>query len=306
MNKQPQRLKDKSQGGPHLNQNAADGPSIFQCLYFLSYISNNPDICLASSRIPSEQIVIPDSHSAEDEILHGPSSNVSFLQQAIPKADPETDAKQFAEEKVIPDLLGFSALKSPNPAYDTDLDSPPDHLIPAILRSFYDFIHPVFPILHWPSFITMYNLFRQPLMASEHRSNRTRDDIVFHATLNMVLALGCQRSRQIPPSQRIQFANSFYKHSHRLVSIETLDFSSLEIVQLLLLRGIYLHYTTYADRCWNTIGVALRVAQSLGLHVEQTASPRNQLKREMRRRVWHTCITLDRYFPSHLETFKIR
>lgn len=205
----------------------------------------------------------------------------------------------------MPDLLGFSVLKSPHPAYDMDLD-PPDHLVPSILRSFLDFIHPVFPILHWPSFITMYNHLRLPSRASGHDVNQTRDGVVFHAILNMVLALGCQRSKDIPPSQRIQYANCFYQKSQRLVSVETLDFSSLEIVQLLLLRGIYLHYTTYADRCWNTIGVALRVAQSLGLHVEQTGSSRNQLKREMRRRVWHTCITLDRYFSSHSETFKIR
>lgn len=241
--------------------------------------------------------MIPDSHGVGEETLHGPSSNISFLQQVLQKGNPQADVKQSAQEPA--DLLGFTIVKSPNFADDMDLDSPPEHLLPSTLHSFFDFIHPVFPILHWPSFITMYNHLRLPNGASDHTANQTRDNVVFHAILNMVLALGCQRSKDISPAQRIQFANFFYKNSQRLVSVETLDFSSLEIVQLLLLRGIYLHYTTYADRCWNTIGVALRVAQSLGLHVEQTASSRNQLKREMRRRVWHTCITLDRYFPSH-------
>jgi hypothetical protein len=239
-----------------------------------------------------------DSHGAEGEILHGPSSNISFLHEAIQNVIPQTDAKQPTRERTVPDLLGFTIVKSTSLAHDVDFVSPRDHLVPAILRSFFEFIHPVFPLLHWPSFTTMYNRLRRPNMATEHGSNRTRDDTVFHAILNMVLALGCQRSKDISPCQRNQFANSFYEQSHRLISIETLDFSSLEIVQLLLLRGIYLHYTTYADRCWNMIGVSLRVAQSLGLHLEQTDSSRSQLNREMRRRVWHTCITLDWYSTS--------
>jgi hypothetical protein len=255
-------------------------------------------MCVASRNVPSGQIAMSDSHGAEGEILHGPSSNISFLHEAIQNVNPQTDAKQPTRERTVPDLLGFTIVKSTSLAHDVDFVSPPDHLVPAILRSFFEFIHPVFPLLHWPSFTTMYNRLRRPNMATEHGSNRTRDDTVFHAILNMVLALGCQRSKDISPCQRNQFANSFYEQSHRLISIETLDFSSLEIVQLLLLRGIYLHYTTYADRCWNMIGVSLRVAQSLGLHLEQTDSSRSQLNREMRRRVWHTCITLDWYSTS--------
>ncbi|KAH8203214.1 hypothetical protein TruAng_002619 [Truncatella angustata] len=110
----------------------------------------------------------------------------------------------------------------------------------------------------------------------------------------MVLALGCQYIEHIPATQRSQFADSFYRRSQQLISVETLDFSSLQIVQLLLLRGLYLHYTNYADRCWNIIGVALRVAQGLGLHLEEAVAPKNQLNREMRRRVWHNCVALDR------------
>lgn len=206
----------------------------------------------------------------------------------------------------MPDLLGFTVVQSPSLAHDVDPISLPDrHFTDALFSCFWDFIHPVFPILHRPSFVTAYEYLWQQVIPAAYHYKKTNDDIVFHATLNMVLALGCQRSDQIPSAQRNQFADSFYRRSHRLISIETLDFSSLQIVQLLLLRAIYLHYTTYADRCWNMVGVAMRVAQGLGLHLEQTVSSKNQLKREMRRRVWHNCVTLDRYLPWHLWTFII-
>ncbi|KAF5681232.1 hypothetical protein FHETE_21 [Fusarium heterosporum] len=140
----------------------------------------------------------------------------------------------------------------------------------------------------------MYDKLWQQSISPACSYKQTNDEVVFHATLNMVFALGCQRSEHISSAERIRFADSFYKRSQQLISIETLDFSSLQIVQLLLLRAIYLHYTKYADRCWNMVGVAVRVAQGLGLHLEQSSSSSNQLKREMRRRVWHNCIALDR------------
>ncbi|KAI3573491.1 fungal-specific transcription factor domain-containing protein [Fusarium oxysporum f. sp. albedinis] len=251
--------------------------------------------------VPSEQGVMHQSHDAEEDIVYGPSSNISFLQEVIQLQDPEMDTAQPSQsttcpkERTIPDLLGFTVVQSPSLAHSVDPVSLPERqFADALFRCFWDFIHPVFPILHRPSYATMYDHLWQQVMPSAYHYKQTNDDVVFHATLNMVLALGCQRSEQIPSAQRNQFADSFYRRSHRLISIETLDFSSLQIVQLLLLRAIYLHYTTYADRCWNMVGVALRVAQGLGLHLEQTAPSKNQLKREMRRRVWHNCVALDR------------
>ncbi|OBS20254.1 hypothetical protein FPOA_06639 [Fusarium poae] len=242
----------------------------------------------------SEQPEVSHAHRKEEETFHGPSSNISFLQQTIQRANPDLVEKPCAQEGTKSDLLGFEVVRPPDSAHNVGPHSPPDHLVPTLLRTFYDSIHPVFPLLHWSSFTTMYNSIGRPNMTLDDCHYQARDDLVFHAILNMVLALGCQRSKDALLSQRKQYADSFYRRSQRLVSIETLDFASLEIVQLLLLRGIYLHYTSYANRCWNMVGVALRVAQSLGLNFEHAASSKSQLEREMRRRVWHNCIALDR------------
>jgi len=68
--------------------------------------------------------------------------------------------------------------------------------------------------------------------------DRVFEDVVFHATLNMVLALGCRINKSLSLAQRQYQANEFYRRSQKLVSIETLDTFPLSVVQLLLLRSL--------------------------------------------------------------------
>ncbi|KXH56079.1 hypothetical protein CSAL01_07445 [Colletotrichum salicis] len=257
-----------------------------------------------SSTTNAVQSASPSSRNEGDgDAIYGPSSNSSFLRLVTQAAGPRSLTTKPPEEpaglepeEVIPTVLGFAITTQPK-SPDTLPDPvmlPERWLADSLLRSFWDFVHPVFPILHRPSFTASYEAVWQP---SQNRPpNRDYKDIVFHATLSIVLALGCQRTDQVSVSEQVRLANRFYKQSVKLVSVDTLDHSSLQLVQLFLLRGVYLHYTQYADRCWNTVGVALRVAQGLGLHSrgDGPASSESQLKREMRRRVWHCCLTLDR------------
>ena len=119
---------------------------------------------------------------------------------------------------------------------------------------------------------------------------------MLHATLNTLLAIGCQYSNTFAPPQSFPMADIFYQRSKKLIPFDELDTSSLSIVQLLLLTGMYLQSTRYLDRCWNTIGLALRIAQGLGLHIDKrTSAIESQKQREMRRRVWYICVMMDRY-----------
>jgi hypothetical protein len=76
----------------------------------------------------------------------------------------------------------------------------------------------------------------------------------------------------------------------------------LELVQLLLLMGFYLQSTEKFSKCWNISGLAIRTAQDMGLHLNAEEALRRgfldaepvQLDLEMRRRVWHGCVLLDR------------
>ncbi|KAK6068255.1 transcriptional regulatory protein [Seiridium cupressi] len=163
-----------------------------------------------------------------------------------------------------------------------------------LLAWYWDFIHPLIPVLHRPGFMVRYDQLWQPRTVST--SSGAADDIIFHATLNMVLALGCQRNEHFEPAERANLSYEFYKRSVKIVSVDTLDESSLSVVQLLMLRSLYLLYSPYADRCWNMTAVTIRIAQAIGLEsLNYHSSSPDQLMREMRRRVWYSCIVLDRY-----------
>lgn len=60
--------------------------------------------------------------------------------------------------------------------------------------------------------------------------------------------------------------------------------------------------TNICDRCWNVLGLAIRMGQSIGLHVE--SSPRCDSKwtvdSENRRRTWYSMYVLDRLLALQL------
>ncbi|KAF4828207.1 Sorbicillinoid biosynthetic cluster transcription factor sor3 [Colletotrichum tropicale] len=147
------------------------------------------------------------------------------------------------ETESTPNVLGFSTVqpKSADPLPEPVM-LPERWLADSLMESFWEFVHPVFPILHKPSFIASYEALWKPTKGQNHK--RDFKDVVFHSTLSIVLALGSQRTDQVSVAEQASLADKFYKQSVKLISVDTLDHSSLQVVQLLLLRGVYLHYTS--------------------------------------------------------------
>jgi hypothetical protein len=221
--------------------------------------------------------------------VYGTSSNSSFVQQVA-----SVVGSGYEHVDHTGTGIGCSISRHSTTDYNVkDLVLPPRQLTDSLLQCYWELFHPVYPVLHHPTFHGVYGQLWQPIEVSSLATHNKTQDVVFHSTLNIVLALGCQRNEALAETEREDLASEFYRRSVRLVSIDALDTSSLQIVQLLLLRGFYLLSTPYADRCWSTVGVALRVAQAVGLQSARTAAASNQLNREMRRRVWHNCVLLD-------------
>ncbi|KAJ0379584.1 hypothetical protein COL26b_002092 [Colletotrichum chrysophilum] len=192
------------------------------------------------------------SHN-EDETIYGPSSNISFLRQVTLAADAQKPYDSGPdgpgnETESTPNVLGFSTVqpKSPDPLPEPVM-LPERWLADSLMESFWEFVHPVFPILHKPSFIASYKALWKPTKDRNHK--RDFKDVVFHSTLSIVLALGSQRTDQVSVAEQANLTDKFYKQSVKLISVDTLDHSSLQVVQLLLLRGVYLHYTSANAEC---------------------------------------------------------
>ncbi|KFG78220.1 putative transcriptional regulatory protein [Metarhizium anisopliae] len=158
------------------------------------------------------------------------------------------------------------------------------------------FVYPLFPILHLPSFRASYMCLWEPERPGPWETLTM--EATFYATLNIVFALGCINNSNVEPHLKLRTAESFYRRARTLMPLDALDSPSLEVVQYLLLTTHYLSFTKYSHRCGNTLAVAIRVSQTLGLHVDKESSSKSQLRREMSRRVWHLCITMERLLSS--------
>ncbi|KAL1953765.1 hypothetical protein VTO42DRAFT_2296 [Malbranchea cinnamomea] len=235
--------------------------------------------------------------SEHDQSLYGGSSTIAFVRSFASSPDHHGPAHRSPVPR-----RGLSAQQVTSesaPIRGVDLTSvvyPPRWLADDYLRCFWEFMHPLFPVLHKTSFMKQYE---EIWSSNDPRERRTEhcsmDEVIFSSIINILFALGCKFSGHIPASERASIADDFYQRSRKIFVYDPLDSGSVQQVQFLLLNGVYLQSTRYANRCWNAVGLAIRVAQSLGMHLDQPDERQeSQVDREMRRRIWHTCVILDK------------
>lgn len=159
------------------------------------------------------------------------------------------------------------------------------------IRCYWEFVHPLWPLIHKTTFMEQY----ERMWASENDFHQSEfEETLFISALNLVFAIGCKFSPTVPQEHRKSMAEEFYQRSRKMFCYDMLDAASLSMLQLLLLTVIYLQSTHYASRTWNSLGLAIRAAQSLGIFVESPDRNQSQLQLEMHRRIWHVCVALDR------------
>ncbi|KAG2412987.1 hypothetical protein HFD88_010546 [Aspergillus terreus] len=110
----------------------------------------------------------------------------------------------------------------------------------------------------------------------------------------MIFALGCHFA-DIPDHEREAVAHTFFVRAKKFIGLDMLDIRTVGTVQTLLLTVLFLQSTPYPHRCWQSIGVACRLAQGLGLHEAQPDESQHPLEREIHRRTWHGCVMMDTF-----------
>ena len=119
------------------------------------------------------------------------------------------------------------------------------------------------------------------------------DERSFMCLINVIFALSSQIDGSTPIEERQSCARVFYLRARELLDIE--ETGSVRSVQSLLLLGQYYQSTSEPHGCWMFTGIAIRTAQSLGLHLAETSENATDIRaRELFRKVWHGCILMDR------------
>jgi hypothetical protein len=232
----------------------------------------------------------------DDVALYGDSSTIAFARQVASGGESHRPSdRNMRPSMYITPPSGTSDKTSrlePLPPPESDTDNfvlPFRRNADNYLRCFWNFVHPLFPVLHKPSFTARY----ESLWESQSPVDESDENVTFIPTLNLAFALGCQFSDLVPAEKKVKAAAAFYGRSRSLLLYDILGSMQVTVVQWLLLSAIYLQSTSLATTCWTSVGLAIRLAQNLGLHLEPSVVE-CQVDREMRRRVWHTCVVLDR------------
>ncbi|KAJ0139540.1 hypothetical protein HZ326_17533 [Fusarium oxysporum f. sp. albedinis] len=181
-------------------------------------------------------------------------------------------------------------------------------------------VHTIYPFLDWVAVQRRYERIWSPSSISSKRGSSRNgqprhrlvepqsepnfEDIesrkLFYCTLNTIFALGCQSDPYADPEEQALTSEMFWQRAKQLLELDFDVFNegSVELVQCLLLMSLYLQSTGLSGVCWNVVSVAVRTAQTLGLHRSSptaNAPDRTREDPELRRTIWAGCVLLDRY-----------
>ena len=187
-----------------------------------------------------------------------------------------------------------------------------------LIRLYFSRVHRMYPILHKPTFVKQYRQLWEPAGESPKPSPTNAQppnqsscsglckqkslDKTFPAMVNAVFALASLFGSSTA-KQNSARAGSFFAMAQQVDLLDIIDDEvGIELVQLLLLMGFYLQSTERFSKCWNITGLAIRMAQNMGLQLNPHEARRKglltscptQLESEMRVRVWYGCVLLDR------------
>lgn len=257
----------------------------------------------------------------------GPSSTMSFLHKArcainkrcrMRGQGTESDMCKACQDETSSAPSVFSTLPTCSPGSGSDntvfgMTVPPRAEADSLIESYWHWTHSLYPLVHRPSFERIYHTIWYPRTepqdyvpgTSLSRSGGiygTVSDRLFYCMLNALFALGALFNPRIEQKNRDHISRSFFDRAKKLLDLDLLAAGNLPLVQTLLVMGQYLQSTGLSSSCWNVIGLAVRVAQCIGLHHDPMACDQgccpfqalDQVETEMRRRAWAGCVTLDR------------
>ncbi|KAJ5614870.1 hypothetical protein N7528_008524 [Penicillium herquei] len=223
----------------------------------------------------------------------GSSSAAGFMRQiktAIDKRVSSPDQQISAQDPAARStLLPASDDRIPaRTVHHQDYILPPRRTADRLMSVYWDYVFPLYPFVDSASMRSEYQKVwnGETLQVDEH---------MVMCTFNVIFALASQLSDFIPPEDRETSADVFFSRAKDLFQFNLWDTGSAGLIQCLLLMAQYLQSTDSAHQCWIVTGLAIRNAQSLGLHLPQTTDNLGSFhKQQIARKLWHGCVLMDR------------
>jgi hypothetical protein len=158
----------------------------------------------------------------------------------------------------------------------------------SLMQVYWDYVFPLYPFL-------IPDEMKKEYEKIWSGNGLEYDENMLMCTLNVIFALASQLADFVPPTERETSADVFFSRAKGLFQFNLWDTGSTGLIQCLLLMAQYLQSTDSAHQCWIVTGLAIRNAQSLGLHLPQTINRLQTFReRQLARKIWHGCILMDR------------
>jgi hypothetical protein len=160
-----------------------------------------------------------------------------------------------------------------------------------LVDAYFEFRHSTNTYMHEESFRQRYR--RLWLSEIQGGEAATEENLAWLGLVNMVFAFGSSHAQVAGRNSSVE-RSRFFKRAKTLVFSGLLQAGSIELVQALLLMGQYLHGSLELNNCWTVVGLAIRTAQGLGLHLDARGFTSDIIEQEVRKRVWWGCFVIDR------------
>ncbi|OQV11205.1 Fungal specific transcription factor domain-containing protein [Cladophialophora immunda] len=243
---------------------------------------------------PSSNTLAPNNASTDDSAgadgYFGDSSTFAFvskvqpdtqnlpgvhLQHGQPSGSPSTTAPGCHDEG------------GQDTVYSMRTQLPDRHLADNLVDVYFNRFHLIYPFLHESSFRAEYeNMWADPEQAPRRSS--------WHALLNAVFTLGYEFYNELASSDVPAAVPPFSDRARTIILAQVYKRGNLELMQGLLLLCHYLQGTLDLNECWNLVGLMIRTAFSIGLHLNPDSLSVSSVEKEVRKRVWWGCFALDR------------
>ncbi|CBF80622.1 hypothetical protein AN8473.2 [Aspergillus nidulans FGSC A4] len=141
-------------------------------------------------------------------------------------------------------------------------------------------IYPLYPIFNF----TAFSASLEQLAAVEDLSTISRDDIPVLVSAYLLMSIGVDERAQYPTEE-----GERYLHAAAGLLAHVIVVPYLPTVQALLLFTVAYRGRNQEGLAWQTLGIAIRIAYTLGLHRSQ-----KQTTDEVHTRIWATCCSLEK------------
>ena len=248
----------------------------------------------------SQQDPVTDPPEQSSEYF-GESSTFDFMNKVCsPGADTSKGPVATARRQSLGSTATSLAISSPSaaifdgcfPGLGTDeLFALPNRFVSdRLVDAYFKFTHPLNTYLHEFSFRQRYE--RLWIRADLGGEEIAENNLAWFGLVNLIFAFGSDHAKVVG---RVSINHArFFKRAKTLVFSGLFQAASIELVQALLLMGQYLHSSLELDNSGTVVSLAIRMAQSLGLHLDTTTSTLKPIDQEVQKRVWWGCFVIDR------------